>query len=246
MTRLFARRAVSDGGGEGPRGIWRCLAVLALLAAGCVTRPAPPGGTREDWLAAARQNEKEGRVRAAESLYRKASEQDAEPDARGTLGLADNLASRGMWKKALPLYERAHGLTGDNPHLLNNWAVCVLKSGGDPAQALDLARRACRWAPDNPYYLDTLAEALLALGEFEWAATTLEKASARAQAANAPPRVRRHLLEQLFRAWLEAGNETLAWQAATARDRQFPDDPWPADLRKKWRRLRNLHRPLSL
>ena len=77
---------------------------------------------------------------------------DEDPaNAEGWVLLARSQVALERFDAALPAFERAHGLLGDDPSLLADWAEAEAGSAGNrfPASALDLLDRALDLDPDH-------------------------------------------------------------------------------------------------
>ena len=93
----------------------------------------------------------------AVSSFRKALELDPK-DLRGQVELGSLLLSAGKKQEALVVFRRALALSPDQPAILNNVAYLIADTGGDPKEALELARKGLEKIPshNDPHLNDTI------------------------------------------------------------------------------------------
>ena len=121
-----------------------------------------------------------GRAQEAIEQYERALQlRSDDVKAQNNLGFA--LAQTGKLPEAIAQYEQALRIKPDDAETQNNlaWLLATLPParGGGPVRAVALAEQACKQT-NNPAasYLDTLAAAYAAVGRFDDAAVSAEKA----------------------------------------------------------------------
>jgi len=119
-------------------------------------------------------------------------------DAAATAALAGAHARLGHTAEAGALFERSLALDPEDPLALNNFALHLLRTGGDLARAETLGRRALEMAPAlRAYVEDTIGQILAARGDPDGARSAFESALAATRADQAD-------LRREIRARLEA------------------------------------------
>ena len=163
-------------------------------------------------------------------------------NAAALLGQGNILVLKSRYKEAIPVFRAVLALEPDNPKALNNLAYCMLKNGTELMTALRHATKANLLEPNNPVILETVGSLNLKIGDAPAAARYLELAWARALKRS--PEIQIAIMDQLVRAWIEAGRADLAWQVAEYRHRAFPDYRVPPDILRQFPILRKPAEPL--
>ena len=161
---------------------WPWPVVLAALAVGCATTPAPP----RPLLSAQEHNDlgvayqARGEIELALREYRRALAQDL-AFVRAWVNLGNAEAERGRTEEAVVAYERALTLAPSDPEVLNNLAWALHHDPRALDRAEELIRRALARDPEPRYfYLDTLGAILLKRGSVAAASAALEEGLSRA------------------------------------------------------------------
>ena len=151
--------------------------------------------TAEDRLELASLCEERGSWAEASAHYAKVLEERPE-DREALVGRAGALSHLGRVEEAGALFERTVAETPEDPRALNNFALHLLRSGGDLERAESIARRALALAPAlSAYVEDTIGQILAARGDTAGARVAFESALAGARPGE--ERLRREIREHL-------------------------------------------------
>lgn len=118
------------------------------------------------WLGLAEIQRSNGEVEGEYESLQKAWE--VEPSSDEALRfLARHYDRKGDLASMLEVYRNIAMLLPDDPFVCNNLAYCILQTGGDPGEALTLAKKAAERLGQNPYAIHTLGLAQVRHGETE-------------------------------------------------------------------------------
>lgn len=118
--------------------------------------------------------------------------------------------SKQDWNNAKDAYQRALGISPDNPLASNNLAYVMLQSGGNVDVALSLAQTARRGMPDSPNAADTLGWVYYQKGAYQSAIDLFEEALKLDEKNKAPASATVHY--HLGLAYQKTGHPDLAKQ----------------------------------
>lgn len=172
----------------------------------------------------------QGFYRHAQNAYGRPTPPYSLDDVEALIGHANIHVQRRRHRRAIALFQAALELDPSNPRILNNLAYTMREAGVELDLAARYARQALEQAPQNPIYLETLAGIHLIQQDPATAARLLEQAWATSTAHS--PGVQTAILDQLVRAWLANDRRDLAIQVAQHRNRTFPNQAYPRDLRR--------------
>lgn len=172
----------------------------------------------------------EGRSDQALATYRQ-SIQDYPQEVSFYLLLGDLYQSKRDWPEAGASYQKALGLTPENPLASAKLAYVMLQSGQNLDVALSLAQTARRGLPASPAIAGTLGWIYYQKGAFSSAIDSLQEALRLERESKSPDNPEVHF--HLGMAYAKNGQAALARQQLQIGLKISPDSPDAADARKQ-------------